>query len=277
MALLALCRFAPPTHCGIVHHDMPAALPVALARDTIVECVFEVRFKDPHAGIADLLPGIVFGKTPDRFKNVTTLPLGQIPRIVREQNAGLNAQFKYMPTTMLDGSQARMLFGDYSVAVAFLKPYAGWAKVKPMILECINTALESKLTGTPERYGLKYVNILKEGRDAFDLDQTRVRIELGDFQPSATGAVAVHAEIDMNGCTAIIDVATNGKVTLPGQVAETGVVIAVDTFCAAAGLDARTELPNVLETLHETEKTVFFGLMNESTLQKLGPRYPTTH
>lgn len=253
---------------------MPA-LPIALARDTIVECVFEMRFVDPHPGVADLLPGIVFGKLPGRFKNVANLPLGQMPRIVREQNQ----QLKYMPTIALEGSQARMLFGEHAVAVSFLKPYAGWAKVKPLILECIGAAIETNLTGRPERYGLKYVNILKEGRDAFDLDQTRVRIELGDFQPHAKGSVLVHAEIALNGCTNSVDVATGGKVTIPGQPnEEVGVVISVDTVRDSAGsIEARTELPQVLETLHETEKEIFFGLLQGSTIEKLGPRYPATH
>jgi len=257
-------------------HDMPV-LPVALARDTIIECIFEMRFKAAHAGIADLLPGIVFGKNPDRFKNVMTLPLGQVPRLVREQNAQLNAQFKYMPTTTLEGAQARMMFGDHSVAVSFVKPYAGWTKVKPMILEFMKTVLETNLTGVPERYGLKYVNLLKEGSDPFDLGQTRVQIELGDFPRRVGAPVAVHAEIDLNGCIAIVDVATGGKVTIPGRGEETGVVIAVDTVRNAVGSDAITELPDALETLHETEKAVFFGLIDESALQKLGPRYPTAN
>jgi uncharacterized protein (TIGR04255 family) len=272
-ALLPARHFAARTHCGIVRRDMPV-LPVALARDTIVECVFEMRFVDPHPGVADLLPGIVFGKHPERFKNVATLPLGQIPRAARQ----LNAQLKYMPTTALEGPQARMMFGEFSVAVSFLKPYAGWAKVKLLILECINAAVETGLTGRPERYGLKYVNILKEGGDAFDLSQTRVRVELGDFQLRSQGSVAVHGEIELRGCTNVVDIVTGGKVIIPGQEGEeTGVVISVDTVSNSPGTDAIAELPQVLETLHETEKEVFFGLLQASTLERLGPRYPATH
>jgi uncharacterized protein (TIGR04255 family) len=237
-----------------------------------------MRFNDPKPGIAELLPGIVFGRYRDRFNNVTTLPFGQMPRAVRDQNARLNAQFKYMPTTTLDGPQARMAFGDYSVAVSFLKPYAGWAKIKPLILDCMNAALESNLTGGPERYGLKYVNILKEGRSIFDLEQTRVRIELGGFQQRPNGGTAVHAEIELNGCIATVDVATGGKASIPGLGDEEGVAMVIDVGCnASRPTDPRNELPGVLETLHETEKTVFFGLLTESALQKLGPRYPATH
>jgi len=122
------------------------------------------------------------------------------------------------------------------------------------------------------------VNLLKEGCDAFDLDQTRVRIELGDFQLRAQGTTVVHGEIDLNGCTNIVDIATGGKVAaVPGHEEEVGVVISVDTVRNSAGLDASVELPQVLETMHETEKEVFFGLLKGSTTEKLGPRYPATH
>jgi|ERR1700722_1706930 len=248
-------------------------LPVALARDTIVECVFEMRFVDPVPGVADLLPGIVFAKHPGRFKNVAPLPLAQMPKMMRD----MNPQLKYMATTALEGPQVRMMFGEYAVAVSFSKPYAGWAKIKPLILECMNTALETSLTGRPERYGLKYVNLLKEGRDAFDLDQTRVRIELGNFKPRSQGATAVHAEIDLNECINVVDIATGGKIVIPGQPEEVGVVISVDTLRNSAGLNASAELPQVLEMMHETEKEVFFGLLGGSTIENLGPRYPAKH
>ena len=248
-------------------------LPIALARDTIVECVFEMRFVDPVPGVAELLPGIVFGKHPGRFKNVVPLPLGQIPKMARDQNP----QLKYMPTTALEGPQVRMMFSEYAVAVSFSKPYAGWAKVKPLMLEFVNTALDTGLSGRPERYGLKYVNLLKEGRDAFDLDQTQVRIELGNFQPRSQGSTMLRAEIDLHGCINVVEVVTGSKVAVPGYAEEVGVVITVDTLRDFTGIDARAELPAVLEMMHETEKELFFGLLNGSTIEKLGPRYPATH
>jgi uncharacterized protein (TIGR04255 family) len=261
-------------HCGIVLRDM-AVLPVALARDTIVECVFELRFVGAHPSVAEILPGIIFGRYPDRFTNVTTLPLAQMPRSVREQNP----QLKHFPLTSLDGPHARMMFGESSVAVSFLKPYWGWAKAKPMILECINAAVETRLTGRPERYGLKYVNVLKEGSDEFDLSQTRVCVELGGFQLKSAGNMAVHGEIELHGCTNIVDIATGGRVVIPGQQeAEIGVIISVDTVRNSTGDDVISSLPHqVLETLHETEKEIFFGLLTDPTIERLGPRYPAAH
>jgi uncharacterized protein (TIGR04255 family) len=121
------------------------------------------------------------------------------------------------------------------------------------------------------------VNLLKQGRDAFDFDQTRVRIELGDFKPRSQGVTVVHSEIDLNGCTNVVDIVTGGKIAIPGHPEECGVVISIDTLRSSAGLIASAELPQVLEMMHETEKEVFFGLLSVSTIQNLGPRYPATN
>jgi uncharacterized protein (TIGR04255 family) len=252
--------------------DMPV-LPVALARDTIMECVFEMRFADPRPGMAELLPGIMFGQQPGRFSNPVSLPFGQIPKAIRDQNP----QLKYMPATAIEGPHGRMMFGEYSVAVSFLKPYPGWTKVKQMILEYIDTAISSTLTGRPERYGLKYVNLLKEGRNEFDLSQTRVRIELGGFPLRPNGPASVHAEIELHGCTNIVDVATAAKVLVPGRGEEIGVLLSVDAVRNSGGLDPRQELPDMLEALHASEKEVFFGLLQGSVIEGLGPQFAATH
>ncbi len=72
---MAILRGAPlrSTHALRYSHPEMLVLPIALARDTIVECVFEMRFRDPVPGVAELLPGIVFGKYPGRFKSVAAL------------------------------------------------------------------------------------------------------------------------------------------------------------------------------------------------------------
>ncbi len=238
-----------------------------------MECVFELRFADAQAGMIELLPGLVFGKLRGHFTRVTPLPLGQIPRLVRDQNPTL----RYAPTAALEGSSVRMMFSNHSVAVSYVKPYAGWIKVKQSILECLNVVLETKLTGRIERYALKYVNLLKEGSDEFDLDQTQVQIRLGNFLLRSGGSSSLHAEIELNECINIVDIATGGRVTVPGSPEEVGVVISVDTVRNSPQSGVGTDLPQLLETLHETEKEIFFGLLKPETLKKLGPRYPATH
>jgi uncharacterized protein (TIGR04255 family) len=223
--------------------------------------------------MAELLPGIVFGQLPGRFKNVATLPFGNLPKQARDANP----QFRYMPTSALEGPNGRLMFAEQAVSVSFVKPYAGWAKVKPLIVEFMTVVMQANLAQGTERYALKYVNVLKEGQDEFDLSQTTVNIKLGNFDLRPKGSTLIHAEIDLNGCTNAVDIVTGAKANVPGSGEEMGVAIVVDTIRNADGSDSITELPAILELLHQTEKEIFFGLLKGSTLETLGPRYPVTH
>ncbi len=249
-----------------------AALPVSLVNDTIVECVFEVRLSDSHPSAANLLPGLVFGKLQRLFKRSLALPIGQIPQAIRDQNP----QLFYSATEALEGDHLRLMFGPRVLAVSFAKPYPGWSNVYPVILECVHTAFNTDLTGRPNRFSLKYINLLKQGRDDFDLSQTTLQLNLGSFQLRDQGR-AVRAEILRNDCLSTVEIVGGAQVSLPGHPEMTGVMLTVDTMKEYPQGDYRTDLPQVLETLHTTEKEIFFGLLTADTLQRLGPRYASTH
>jgi len=134
----------------------------------------------------------------------------------------------------------------------------------------------TKLTGPPERYALKYVNLLTEGAHPFDMSQTTVQIKLGEFEFREANT-AVHADIERNGCVSTVDIASGAKIQLPGAPEAQGVLISVDTVIQATDETPSTALPRVLEILHETEKEIFFGLLSGSALEKLGPMYPAKH
>jgi uncharacterized protein (TIGR04255 family) len=246
-------------------------LPVALARDTIVECVFEMRFAAGHPAVAELLPGLVFGKLRSLFQNLTTLPLGQVPKLLRDQNP----QLMYAPTYALLGERLRMMFGPRVTAVSFPKPYAGWKHVQPLIMECMNAVLDTKMTGRPERFSIKYVNLLQDGRNEYDLSQTNLRLQLGDFLLRDEGVI-VRAEIERNGCITLVEIMSGGKVAAtPGNPEAMGVLMSVDSVLKVSDEEPRAALSRVLETVHDTEKEIFFGMIAKPTLQKLGPTYPT--
>jgi uncharacterized protein (TIGR04255 family) len=246
-------------------------VPVGLTRDTIVECVFEMRFSaGGHAAVAELLPGLVFGKLPKRFQNLIPMPLSQVPKLMRDQNP----QLRYAPTHALQGQYIRMLFGPHVTAVSFPKPYVGWEHVQPAILECMNAVFDTGMTGKPERFSLKYVNLLQQGRNEFDLSQINLQFKLADF-PLREEGVIVRGEIEHNGCITLVEIASGAKVSVQGSPGESGVLMSVDTSIAATSNDARAALPQVLETVHDTEKEIFFGMLSRATLEKLGPTYPT--
>jgi uncharacterized protein (TIGR04255 family) len=244
-------------------------LPVELAKDTIVECVFEARFGPGAPSAAELLPGVIFGRLRKFFKSHLSLPLGQIPAEIRLQSA-----FNYVPTHAIEGPNIRMLFGPQVAAVSFPKPYSGWDKVRPKIVECMNAIFDSELMGRPERFSVKYVNLLQEGIDEFDIEQTNLKFSLGRLRIRRPG-LAVKAEMELNGCDVIVEIATGANIVLPGFPQQSGVLMAVDAIKQCNNVDCKASLPETLEALHNTEKEVFFDLLTPQTLEKLRPRYAT--
>ena len=253
-----------------------APLPVALKSDTIVECVFEVRFAAGNPSAADLLPGMVFDRLRKYFQNSTQLPIAQIPKLLRDQNP----QLLYQPTHALQGrNNVRMMLGQRVVALSFAKPYQGWEFVQSRIVECIQGVLSTDLTGTPERFSLKYSNVLSHGRDENDLSQLKLRVSLDEFTLRAAATV-IRAEIDRNDCINIVEVMSGATVVLQlpaGVVQAKGVLLSVDTVRNGPFANFSKDLPQMLETAHTTEKEIFFGLLEKQTLEKLGPVYATEH
>lgn len=247
-------------------------LPEALEKDTIIECVFEARFSQGRVSGAELLPGLIYGTLKDFFQTTVTLPLGSLPQIVRDQNP----QLQYVPSHALQGKEMRMMFGPRVTAVSFGAPYLGWAKVQPRIIQCMKAVFETSLMGKPERFALKYVNILQQGADEYDLSQTTAKVSLADFQLRREG-LAVKAEVVRNDCTSIIEIATGAMVSGPGIVPQHGVLLSVDSSKEVKEENYLVRLPQTLEILHTTEKEVFFGLLSSTTLDKLKPRYAAKH
>jgi uncharacterized protein (TIGR04255 family) len=177
---------------------------------------------------------------------------------------------------MLKGPNLQMLFGPRAASVSVLKPYPGWDKVKPVVMECLTAVLGTGLTGSPERVGIKYVNLLQQGLNEHDLSQTNLKFELAEFTITGTGT-AVRAEIARNGCTSIVEIVSGAKVRGPDQAEFVGVLLNIDTVKPTSEAELPGNLSQVLETVHITEKEIFFGLIAPATLTRLGPTYGTKH
>ena len=249
----------------------PMPLPVVLKTDTIWECVFEARFSAGNPSIADILPGMLFERLTPLVSTTQQLPAFNIPFQFRE----LDDNLRYQATHALLSKELHVGVGPRSVAVSFPKPYRGWREVKQRILQVMEAVNSTKLAGQAERCSLKYVNVLTQGRDEFDFSQLKVQVSLDDFPLG--GSVVVRAEIPLNGCQTVVEVITGAKVQDvrpdPRVASMMGVLLAVDTIRPGPFDNFFARLPELIESVHDTEKQIYFGLLTKETLEKLGPRY----
>jgi uncharacterized protein (TIGR04255 family) len=179
-------------------------VPVSLDRDTIFECVAEMRFSEANESAEDLIPGLVFGRLRRMFQKSVQQPFAQLPKQLRDHDSNL----RYQPTHLLEGDGIRLLLGARMAAVAFARPYMGWAAVKPLIIQCFEGVLETEMVKAVERVSLKYTNLLAEGRNESDISQLVATVDLGGMQLRGPG-LEIKAEIERNDCITIVQIASN--------------------------------------------------------------------
>lgn len=243
--------------------------PIALARDTIFECLFEIRFARRNPSADELLPGVLFAALKNHFSGVSPLPLAQLPKALREHDAN----FAYQPVQSLVGKNIRLMLGARVATLSFTGPYRGWSQVQPSIVECVQAVLRSDLVGPVERCSLKYVNLLTDGQGARDIGQLNFKLELDGFPIKGAGT-AVRTEFEFHGLTAIVEITTDMTIIPPpgsGKEKGSGVMVNVDVIQAGPFNDFVQELPQTLDRLHSVEKQIFFSLLTKSTLERLGP------
>lgn len=244
-------------------------IPVRLKRDPIIECVTEIQFTPTVQIAADLLPGMLFEKLKDVFPNLHRLPTADIPREIRKAAENLALQ----PSYMMDGPNLRLMMGDRAVSLSFLRPYPGWDKAVPTIRKVANTLSDTGLCQTVDRLSLKYVNLLEVEPDTDHLALLNVEFKLGDFELKNAGRF-LRGEIVRDDCTFIVDVKTAAVAQNPQYKFKLeGVLVSVDGIKFGPFDDIWKKFGGHMETLHDLDKEVFFGLVNEETIARMGPRW----
>lgn len=250
----------------------PPKVPKKLARDTIFEAVFEVRFTQRRAEVAAMLPGFLFSKLPGLFSSTQELPFAQMPAEIRDANE----LFTYQATHALIGENNRLLVGPRSLTVAVTRPYPGWIGFSRLIAKCVHALLDTSFVQDFERCSLKYTNLLSEGSDEKDLTQLKVSFDLAGLPLTGIGT-QLKAEVLHRDCVSLVNVITAARLKLSTDatdaIGHSGLLVTVDTIKLGPLANFASDFSKVLGILHMAEKEVFFSLLTPETLQKLGPEW----
>jgi len=246
-------------------------IPIALERDTIYECLLELRFAPGHTSAEELLPGLLFGALKPTFTSLTALPLAQLPKGMR----AADPQLAFQPVNALEGKYLRLMLGARVATLSFTGQYLGWVNVLPTARRCVNAILETGHVGDVERCSLKYVNLLTDGEAQAGLDLLDLQFRLNGFVPRGPGTL-IRTELEVRGFRAIVEIMTDITITPPpdsGRQKASGVLVNVDVIHLGPFERFAHDLEANLNALHEAEKTVFFNILKRSTIERLGPTW----
>lgn len=242
-------------------------VPRRLERDPIVEALFELRFKSSGTAAADVLQSSIYPAFKDRLPNLNRTPLGSLPVAVLESNPEL----RYQARLVLQGDLLAVFIGDHSVAISCRRPYLGWSKFRPLILELLNNVKSSGVATEPERFSLKYINLLEGDTPVSQFSLTRYVASLGkhDLRNYVT---YTRTEIIEEGHTVIVELGANSIAKLPKGPPLSGLIFTIDTINKAPAKFWEDPAP-IIDKAHDVEKAVFFGMLTDAAIEKMGPEY----
>ena len=242
-------------------------LPRKLGRPPLLEATFELRFSSGTESLPDRVPGVLFSKLPDDFRDSEVLPLASLPREFRRQDP--NLQYASLHRIIGDGATAYV--GDRVIGLSRLAPYSGWSDFRPRIERFVEALEAAELGATIERYSLKGTNILPPMGER-ELDMLQLSITVAGVAPFDRG-FNLRAEFNDDEYIRIVEVTPGSVATTRKQETFRGMRVAVDCIRNSTGNLTWDAVRGGLDPIHLECKRLFFSLLTSETLAALKPEY----
>ena len=240
-------------------------LPSVLRKDIIIEAIFEVRFEPnlPNEAIF----GAIYPIVNKKFKDMQHIPLPilQVPEVVRNSDI----QFKYQAFNRLQKDGFSISIGPRVVSFSVIKPYIGWSKWKPSILNILNEISDGNIIKIIEGTGLRYLNFIE--KDIYPFINAEVKIINTTVKPIST---SIRTEIAEGDYIKILQLANNASINERGQ-NKSGSLIDIDIVRnkKLSNSDFGINIETILNKSHGMAKQLFFDILKENFINELEPVY----
>lgn len=249
---------------------MSARIPVRFLKDPLIEMAWEIRFgaKD-NLPLGQMLPGLLYQAFKTEFSQITRLPTADIPMPI----AKANEMLAYLPSFRLEagpGLPFVIQIGERMVSLNNRRPYMGWRGFRARVESLIEQLHKTGLITQPERFSLKYANLLQH--DVLNsLDGMNVELKLAG-RNLVSAPMQLRAELHQGDLIHVVQIMNPVDVVLVGNEKLSGVLIDIDTV-GKGGEDFWDRLMHNLDVAHEQSEQLFVDLLGDQTLQRLEPVY----
>jgi|GEM_PF-2400448 uncharacterized protein (TIGR04255 family) len=243
-------------------------IPVRLGKEPLMEAAWELRF-DGDATAGSLLPGVLYEKYRNEFPDLkmAILPASAIPAEAR----ATQPPFTNLPTHALKFGNYTLFVGDQVVALTVTRPYPGWQKFKPRIVELATWLRELRPVGRPRQMAVRYTDFFA-GADEL-LGKIQLNASLGDWRPSSRG-LQLQMGINLGPLSGTIQVQFPVQVSAAGTASQDGLITIVQMAkMVADGEDFWADHEGLLDRAKTACHQVFFGILKPETISELEPVY----
>lgn len=233
-------------------------VPKRISPCPITEAVVELRFESKLP--PEVIPGIVFNSLKGTFPKIETLPVMQLPPVIRDNDPNL----KFSPQYKLSNNDFIFQIGPRCFSVVCPKEYKGWSKFYEQIDKAFDTVKALGIIDKPIRVGVRYISFF-ENIDIYP--ELKLTLSLADNSLIGSQNI-VRSEFDYANFKCVIQLANSAL--LNNKVKGSSVDIDIIADKSATIL---TDFKAIVGGAHELEKKLFFSILKPDFLQKFNPEY----
>jgi len=223
----------------------------------IVDALLEVRF---ISNINDnAVFGLIYSVLQKDFQKVETLPIFQLPDIVRTKDPNL----KYKPYYKISNDNFVIQIGPNVISISSFPKYLGWESFSKIIFDVLLKIENIEIINIIERIGIRYINFFET--NIFEKVNIKVCIGNDDILYKNT---IVRTEIEQEEFNSTLQITNNAVIN-----GKFGSIIDIDTFKNSDLESFFSHKTDIVNNGHLREKELFYSLLKSDFLNTLNPKY----
>lgn len=231
----------------------------------LVDALIEIRFStnvDKNAVF-----GLIYSQLADKFGNVQSLPINNIPEPIRLSDPNL-LYAPYYKANDICNNNIILQIGPRVITISSSPTYIGWNTFSEYATSIVRKIQNASLSINIERIGLRYINFFAN-TDIFD-KKTKISINL-DGEEIQYNQTLLKTEIYNNQYKSIVQLINGGvaRIINPQQ-QQIGSVLDIDTYRVDNLQNAITDFSKIINEAHDEEKRIFVKILSENFLNQLG-------
>lgn len=223
----------------------------------IVDALLEVRFTSTIN--ANAVFGLIYSVLQKDFQKVETLPILQLPDVVRASDPNL----KYKPYYKISNENFVIQIGPDVILISSFPRYLGWEIFSKIIFDVLTKIEQIGIINVIERIGIRYINFFEN--NIFEKINLKVSIGPNDVLCKNT---IIRTEIEQGEYSSTLQLANNAIIN-----GKNGSIIDIDTFVTKNLVNFFSKKNELINAGHLKEKELFYSLLSSEFLSTLNPTY----
>jgi uncharacterized protein (TIGR04255 family) len=236
-------------------------LPIHIEVCPIVDAIVELRFEP--AVFPNAVFGMLFNSFTSSYPEVEKLPILQLPEQARDEDPGL----RFKPHYKISNDNFVLQIGPRVLTFSSKIPYRGWSAFMEQIANGISILISSGIVERIVRMGHRYINFFS--LDIFENIKLKIILIEDEHKPNNT---VFRTLISKNGVDSTLQIGNNLIRKIDDENVS-GSIIDIDTFINYTDDVNEKKILDDIHNAHETEKEIFFTLLNNDFLLSLKPQY----